>query len=446
MINNLFHKPIIAKIVGKFNTEFNALIVYALRLFGALLTFLLQIFLARWIGKYEYGLFALVWSCLIISGELMSFGFYNLIQRLIPEYRINNQFELLRGAVWGSASTIITASISVSLLLFAILNSLKSASYLPIAYAQPLMIGLLALPAFALSDYLSGIGRSYGWMVRAFSPTAIFRPLAIVGLLVGFAALGLDATASVAISAAVIAVWASLIISFFIIGREMPENERKGTKEYKLSSWIWAALPMMMISSFELLLFNVDVLMISHYLEPDKTGIYFAATKIMALVAFLNFAIGSAFNRKYAEAHASADQAGLSSVIQRSACLTFYPSLIMILVIMVLNKEILSLFGTGFDDAEVVIMPLAIGLIFRALVGPGERILMMTGQQYICAIIYLGTVILDIALNLFLIPKYGIQGAAIATALSFSFMAFSLLIAIKWRHNIISLPFFLKTE
>ncbi|GAA6212623.1 lipopolysaccharide biosynthesis protein [Hyphomicrobiales bacterium 4NK60-0047b] len=444
MKKDLFSKSV-DLISGKFNTEFNAFLVYGLRIFGAFLTFLLQIFLARWMGKYEYGLFALVWSCLIISGELLSFGFYNLIQRLLPEYRVQGEPELIRGALWGSAYSIIIASILTCGLLYAGLYLATILGGLSSVYATPLMIALLALPAFALSDYLSGIGRSYGWMIRAFAPGALFRPLALMGLLVGLVALGFNASAIVAISVAVISIWMTLILSLAITGFKIPEAERKGPRKYKISAWIWAALPMMMISSFELLLFNVDVLMISHFMEPDQTGIYFAATKIMALVAFLNFAIGSAFNRKYAEAHASANQEELASIIRRSACLTFYPSLIMIFFILILNEEILSLFGQGFSNAEVVIMPLAIGLAFRALIGPGERVLMMTGQQYTCAVIYLGTVVLDIVLNIYLIPAYGIKGAAIATALSFAFMAFMLLSAIKIRLNIISLPFILKT-
>ena len=429
---------------GKFKTEFNAFLVYGVRIFGAFLTFLLQVFLARWLGKYEYGLFALVWSCLIIAGELLSFGFYNLIQRLLPEYRVLGKSALLRGAIWGGAGTILVASVGASCLMFFGLYLISSFEVISDVYTYPLMIALLALPAFALSDYVSGIGRSHGWMIRAFAPTAIFRPIAIMGLVVGLAMIGFNASATLAISVAVLIIWLTFALSLIVTRPKIPENEIKGAREYKLSHWIWAALPMMMISSFELLLFNLDVLMISHFLKPDQTGIYLAATKIMAFVAFLNFAIGSAYNRKYAETHASNDKEALSSIIHRSACLTFFPSIIMIVFIMAFNKEILSLFGEGFTNAEMVIAPLAIGLIFRALVGPGERILMMTGQQVSCAIIYLSTVILDIALNLYLIPIYGIEGAAIATALSFGFMALMLLSAIKVHHGILSLPLFLK--
>ncbi len=430
-----------SKITAKFQTEFNAIIVYGLRIAGALLTFILQIFLARWMGKYEYGLFALVWSCIIIGGELLSFGFYNLIQRLLPEYRIKNQMSLLRGALFGAAGTIILTSIASSLFIALLLYGLNASGHLDQLYLYPLLIGITALPAFALSDYFSGVGRSYGWMIRAFSPSSLFRPLAIIGLVAGLVAFGFNATAITATLAATIAVWTTLLLSYFVIGKKIPEAEYSGPRQYNLRPWILAALPMMMVSSLEILLFNLDVLMISLFLEPDQTGIYFAATKIMALVSFLNFAIGSAFTRHYAEFHAANDHNAQTKIIRRSASLTFYPSLIMLIVILVLNKPLLSLFGDGFTSAAIVIFPLAIGLMLRALVGPGERILMMTGQQHICAIIYVGTVFLDLGLNYMLIPLYGIKGAAIATSISFSFMAIMLLILIKSRLNIISLPF-----
>ena len=426
---------------ARFQLELNAGIVYALRIAGAFLTFVLQVVLARWMGQFEYGIFAFVWSCVIILGELLSFGFYNLIQRLIPEYRVQKSEALLRGAIWGASHVIIIASLAITGFCLALLYGLYSAGIAPANYAFALMFGALALPAFALADYLSGIGRSYGWMVRAFAPTALFRPIAIIGLLAGIIALGASESAVTAMAAATAAVWLTLIVAVISIGTALPAASYQGTKEYRYRPWIIAALPMMMVSSFELLLFNVDVLMISYFLPADKTGIYFAATKIMALVAFMNFAVGSAFTAQYAEHHASDNKPGLIAAIRRSASLIFYPSVIMIIAILLLRNELLGLFGAGFTAAHIVIFPLAAGLICRAFVGPGERVMMMTGQQGRCAAIYLGTVVIDILLNLLLIPRYGIEGAAIATAISFALMALMLFISIRQRLGISSLPF-----
>lgn len=424
----------------KTNLELNALWVYVLRIFGALLTFILQVFLARWIGDYQYGLFAFTWACVIILGELLSFGFYNLVQRLIPEYRVANQLRSLRGVVWGSAGIIFFASSFIAVAIILSLYALIGSNYVSAEYGNLLIIGAMSLPAFALADYLSGIGRSYGWMIRAFAPTSLFRPLAIIGLLVGSAAMGASLSAQTALICAVIAIWLTLIISFISIGQELPEDEYKGPREYQLLPWIIAALPMMMISSFELLLFNIDVLMIGQFLPPDQTGIYFAAAKIMALVAFLNFAVGSAFTHSFAKNYASKDREALAQSVRWSASLTFYFSLIMIAAVLLFKDQLLGLFGESFKEAGYVITPLSIGLLCRALVGPGERVLMMTGHHYMCAVIYLTMVIIDIILNLILIPRYGILGAAISTSISFILMALMLYIIISKKLNIASHP------
>lgn len=411
-----------------------------MRIAGALLTFILQIFLARMMGQFEYGVFALVWSCLIIFGELLSLGFYNLIQRLIPEYRASNQLSMLRGAIWGTAGIILAASSAFIVIICTALYLLLRAEYISGAYAYPMMIAALSLPAFALADYLSGIGRSHGWMLRAFTPTSIFRPVSIIALFAGSIAFGLSLNAQTAIIAATISIWLTLLLSVIFIGFKIPGEEVKGPKQYQLKSWFWAALPMMMVSGFELLLFNIDVLMIGAYLPADQTGVYFAATKIMALAAFINFAVGSAYMGSYAIHHTGNNKQELANSVSWSASLTFYPSLFMIVAIVLFKDHLLGLFGASFTESSYIIYPLAIGLICRALVGPGERILMMTGQQNYCAAVYLATVLIDIILNIILIPIYGIMGAALATAISFIVMAASLHIIIRKKLDVASHP------
>ncbi len=57
----------------------------------------------------------------------------------------------------------------------------------------------------------------------------------------------------------------------------------------------------------------------------------------------------------------------------------------------------------------------------RSTVGPAESVLTMSGQQNICALVYGVTLCVNIALNLALIPQYGLMGAAIATTCALMF-------------------------
>jgi Na+-driven multidrug efflux pump len=60
----------------------------------------------------------------------------------------------------------------------------------------------------------------------------------------------------------------------------------------------------------------------------------------------------------------------------------------------------------------------------------------MTGHQNTCAGIYAGTFVLNVVLNLVLIPLLGLAGAAIATSLAILFEATALAVVAKRKLNI----------
>jgi O-antigen/teichoic acid export membrane protein len=76
---------------------------------------------------------------------------------------------------------------------------------------------------------------------------------------------------------------------------------------------------------------------------------------------------------------------------------------------------------------------LAVGLLARASVGPAERLLNMLGERRSCALVYGGSFAIDIALCLLLIPHRGIEGAAIANAITLVCESVSLFLIAKFR-------------
>jgi len=76
---------------------------------------------------------------------------------------------------------------------------------------------------------------------------------------------------------------------------------------------------------------------------------------------------------------------------------------------------LLWLFGPQFVAGHHLMLILAVGLLARAALGPVERLLSMLGEQRICATIYAIAFALNIVLCVVLIPRIGIEGAAIST-------------------------------
>ena len=57
----------------------------------------------------------------------------------------------------------------------------------------------------------------------------------------------------------------------------------------------------------------------------------------------------------------------------------------------------------------------------RSAIGPVERLLNMLGHQHICALAYALAFVMNVALCVALVPRFGGHGAAAATSLSLTF-------------------------
>jgi O-antigen/teichoic acid export membrane protein len=112
---------------------------------------------------------------------------------------------------------------------------------------------------------------------------------------------------------------------------------------------------------------------------------------------------------------------------------TFWPSLALAALLLALGEPILALFGPGFADGYPLICIMAIGLLARSAVGPAERLLNMIGEGKICAAIYGGAFAVNLILCVTLIPRFGLYGAAIATATAVVVESVSLFVMTKRR-------------
>jgi O-antigen/teichoic acid export membrane protein len=129
----------------------------------------------------------------------------------------------------------------------------------------------------------------------------------------------------------------------------------------------------------------------------------------------------------------SNDYGQLSTFARQTVQWMFWPSLVMAIIMVALGQDLLSLFGGDFVDGHKLMIILAIGIVVRASVGPCESVLTMTGQERVCALAYGLALGVNLGLNVFLIPAYGLIGAALATALAMVVEAVMLSLIVKRR-------------
>lgn len=402
---------------------------FAIRVAGAAVAFLSQIILARWMGRHEFGIYVYVWTWLLLIGSLVPIGLCTAAQRFIPEYTTQGDEARLRGYIFASRWLVVTIATAIAGVTVAGLYLFRQ--HLDNYYAVPLVLMCACLPMHALSAAQDGISRSYNWIDMALAPGYIVRPLIILVFMAGFHFAGFPNTALYAMGSTVIAYWLVTVTQMVLLDRRLKAKISKGPRKYETKFWLATAFPIFLVESFYFLLTYADILVLEVYVEPDQVAVYYAATKILALVAFVYFAVSAATAHRFAEYHIAGEREKLERFLNDSIKWTFWPSLAGTIGLLVLGKFLLSLFGDGFDSGYGLLFVLAIGLLARAGVGPVERLLNMVGEQRACATIYALAFIANLALCFILIPHLKLYGAAIAISAAMMFESAMLYLVTK---------------
>ena len=399
----------------------SALFTFGVRIASALIIFISQVLMARWLGAHDFGIYTFVWVVVNVAGTLASIGLSVSAVRFLNEYLEHRKPALARGylrfgrlVVTGVGALVAAGGI----LLFQAVPDVIEADF-----RLPLMVGLLALPAFALTDFHDGTGRARSWFSLAFLPPYILRPLlllAVVGL--GVVVLG-RRDATLAAAALVVATWMAAAVQYLLQERRFRAELAGARAEMQPLAWLKVSLPLLVLDGFTLMMLNLDVLLLKLFVQPADMAVYFAAGRVISFVSFIHFAIAAVAMPRFATAYARRDVAEAGRLLRRFRLWTFAPSLLASGLFLALGPFILALFGPEFPAGWTVMAVLAAGHLARALAGPVEALLSVSNRHAYLALVTGVTAGLNMALNLLLIPRMGIVGAAMATAGAFAFQS-----------------------
>jgi O-antigen/teichoic acid export membrane protein len=249
----------------------------------------------------------------------------------------------------------------------------------------------------------------------------------------------------------VIAIWWSLLIIFILLMitsgftfryflKFLPNRDSHYSRPVPgIKQIIRITLPMMLSNSLFLLMNWTDVLMLAYIQGDDQVGIYNTALKIAALNSLVLIAVNSIAMPKYSELY-NQNKLRFKQLAKAVSFISFFVSLPVFLMIIIFPTTILGLFGEAFTEGSQAMIVLSVGQLFATISGSTINLLNMTGKEKSTMYILITSVIVNFFLNFILIPLFGFNGAAYATASSTVLWNLLAVVLIYKYHGFLTYP------
>ncbi|TDS13516.1 O-antigen/teichoic acid export membrane protein [Maribacter caenipelagi] len=171
--------------------------------------------------------------------------------------------------------------------------------------------------------------------------------------------------------------------------------------------------------STAIVLMEVDKVMLNNFLELENVAFYAVAGFIASTIAVPSRAMHQITYPLTAKHINENDRAALSQLYQKSSLTLFIVAGILFLLILLNLNELYELLPNKYAGGFMIVFWVGLIKVYDALLGNNNAILF--NSDYYRSILFFGALlaVMAIVFNLWLIPKYGIDGAAIASFSAF---------------------------
>jgi O-antigen/teichoic acid export membrane protein len=382
--------------------------------FGMVLSYGVQVLLARTLGVAGYGIYVTVlgWLNVVQLFAALDLGAASL--RYVAVYRRESRWGLLRGFVFRSRSLVIGASAVLAIAVIAVLEVSRVEMAPATRVAALWACGLL--PLAALLQLELNILQGFKRVLAARIPNLIVRPAVLgLGVIVAVKLMGAEPTAPVAIAANGLGVFCALAASWWMTRGSMREVGA-ATPAFATKEWVSTSLGILSVSIAQIVLSQQsDVIVVGSILGPRPAALYSAAGQVASLVSLGVVTVNHLASPMLADAHAGSASA-LRAVMRRVIRLNWLTSVPIALAVLVVGPYLLRSYGREFSEAYAVLVVLVCAQSIAAAGGAlFGTMLTMTGNHASAARVAGTAALVNLGLTLVLTPRFGVLGTATAT-------------------------------
>jgi O-antigen/teichoic acid export membrane protein len=374
----------------------------------------LLLYMTRDLTKTDVGLFRISVALFELLKIVALVGLGQAMVRYVAMYRVDRDRASMLGAIRLGLVVTTISSVVVAAVLYLASPWLSDG-----IYHEPALVGPLRYVAFAIPP-----GAVTAVALAACSGFRTMRPNALIGLMLDpilrlvliVGALQLGYGLDGAFWAFVIIPYITCLLSILwlaVLARGPQRRPRVASREimsFSAVSWVATFTTQGLIW--------LDLLILPAYVSAAELAIYSVATSVVVLATFAMSPISQSLAPRIADLTRRKELRRLAIAYQAAASWMLRFSLPFFAIILIFPRPLLGLFGTGYGAGAAVTVILAIGKLSDVATGPGGTMLNQAGENKLALADNVITLVLNVGLNLLLIPSHGIRGAAVAWTVS----------------------------
>lgn len=386
---------------------------------GILLSFIAQILIVRSIPLDDFGLYSLSVVIITVFMTIALLGFQEGVARSIAYLR-GSEKEASVGSVIVGATVISFGLASVfSVLLFLNADAVAALFSNP-SLAWPLRVLSAAIPFSVLISLFTAFFRGYALVAPGVLFSQIARNLLLIFflLLLGWLTAPFSAVLASYLSATVLAALTFLVYTVLRLpdGRKVLGTAGTALRWDSCCALVTFSAPLLVFSFLNMVMNWTDTIMLGIFQTVETVALYNAAMPIAQLTGLVHLSAVGMYvpiaSGLFARGHT--DELGRSyKTLARWVFLCTAPIFFVIAVFAPLVLEFF--YGAAYLPASPVVVVLATGFLFHTVLGMNAMTILAMGHSRFLMYTATAAAVLNIGLNLVLIPQYAAFGAAVAS-------------------------------
>ena len=404
-------------------------ITFSGMLYGNINRYLYTALLARWVGPEYLGIYSLANAIMLISEVLAKMGLETGIMRFVSQLNPEIDGKKIRSIIGSALKMTIFSSCIIMFILIISSGTIVRLLNESLILKTVVIIFAIAIPFNALTMVSAFATQGFKRLKYKIIVTQFFNPTILLLSMV-FCYWFISNQSSIMIPMLITGVTG--FIFMFINLKSVSELKINHLIDSTFDTQLLKfSYPLMFVTMLQTLMHWMDILMLGYFVDASIVGLYHPAARTAGLLQALLLSFLSIYAPLASQFYGEGKIDRLLYIYKLVSRWLMICALPISSLFIIYPEKVMLLFGPEYLSSAQILVILTIGTLLQSILGAAGPTLTMAGYTKLVLWNTISAFIINFTLNIWLIPIYGILGAAIATFISLTLIGLVRVIQVR---------------